>query len=644
MLTSGPAGHVRDGAVAVRGDRIAAVGPWAELRRDFPDAEVVGDGTGILTPGFVSSHGHFSEGLVTGIGETHTLWEWFVHVACPIEPYLTREIAYVGTLLKGAEMALSGVTTAADMFCHAPGPEPAVPGVVDALERARPARRRLLRGPGRPATRARWPGCWPSTRRCADAAAGSRRCRFRVGLATVPARLGRDHRGHPRSCSGHPAAARAPARGPRGGHRVPDAPAAWARSSTPPGPGCWTRRWSPRTASGWTTPTSTLLREHDVAVAHNPVSNMILASGVAPVPRLLREGVTVGLGLDGPASNDSQDMLGTLKTAALLQKVHHLQATAMTAPQVLRMATIGGARALGHGRRGRLAGAGQAGRPGAVRRAQPVAGERARPVPGDRLLRLGPRRATGLGGAASRWSAGGRVLGVDLAELLPRARELAVKLAVDAGLDSELARAVRPADLAGGAVTITLPDTDAVDEHGYVPVISLAGLDDPARRAEVAGQLGAALRRSGFYVAVDHIVPLPVFDQLSEAALEFFHRPEEEKARFGPSAGDATRRGFTSRYRAAQGIGVHTDEDAAEAWAFNPYDEALGWRDLSGLRPRPTGPRSCTRTGSRTPRASGPPRWRTSPRWRARSSPCWRCTRWTWGWTRTTSPGCAPAR
>ena len=57
-------------------------------------------------------------------------------------------------------------------------------------------------------------------------------------------------------------------------------------------------------------------------------------------------------------------------------------------------------------------------------------------------------------------------------------------------------------------MTITLPDTDAVDEHGYVPVISLAGLDDPARRGEVAGQLGAALRRSGFYVAVDHIAGL----------------------------------------------------------------------------------------------------------------------------------------
>jgi isopenicillin N synthase-like dioxygenase len=135
-------------------------------------------------------------------------------------------------------------------------------------------------------------------------------------------------------------------------------------------------------------------------------------------------------------------------------------------------------------------------------------------------------------------------------------------------------------------VTITLPDTDAVAADGYVPVISLAGLDDPGRRAEIACQLGDALRRSGFYIAVDHTVPLGVFEELTAAALEFFHQPEEEKARYGPSRADATRRGFTSRYRAAAGIGVNTDEDAAEAWAFNPYDEALGWRDFSVLEPR----------------------------------------------------------
>ena len=102
VLTCGPTGEVRDGAVAVTGERIVAVGTFRDLQARYPAAPVTGDGTGILTPGFVSAHGHFSEALVSGIGETHTLWEWFVHVTGPIEPCVTREMAFVGTMLRGA--------------------------------------------------------------------------------------------------------------------------------------------------------------------------------------------------------------------------------------------------------------------------------------------------------------------------------------------------------------------------------------------------------------------------------------------------------------------------------------------------------------------------------------------------------------
>jgi cytosine/adenosine deaminase-related metal-dependent hydrolase len=84
-----------------------------------------------------------------------------------------------------------------------------------------------------------------------------------------------------------------------------------------------------------------------VAVVHNPASNVLLASGVAPVERLRHEGVTVALGTDGAASNDNQDMFGVIKTTALLHKLAALRADAITARQVLEMATIEGARALG---------------------------------------------------------------------------------------------------------------------------------------------------------------------------------------------------------------------------------------------------------------------------------------------------------
>ena len=83
------------------------------------------------------------------------------------------------------------------------------------------------------------------------------------------------------------------------------------------------------------------------AVSYNPVSNMYLGSGVPPIPRLLDLGVTVGLGADGAASNNSQDMLEALKVGALLPKVAARDPAIFTAGDALRLATSGGAAALG---------------------------------------------------------------------------------------------------------------------------------------------------------------------------------------------------------------------------------------------------------------------------------------------------------
>lgn len=89
-----------------------------------------------------------------------------------------------------------------------------------------------------------------------------------------------------------------------------------------------------------------VFRQYDVKVSHNPVSNMILASGVSPVPRFLENGICVSLGIDGSGSNDGQDMLETIKMACLLQKVSTLDARSLTAAQTFELATLGGARAL----------------------------------------------------------------------------------------------------------------------------------------------------------------------------------------------------------------------------------------------------------------------------------------------------------
>ena len=90
-----------------------------------------------------------------------------------------------------------------------------------------------------------------------------------------------------------------------------------------------------------------ILKETGTSVSHNPVSNMMLGDGVAPVVEMLRQGVNVALGTDGAASNHSQDLFDTMKSASLLQKVHHQDAGIIDPYAVLRMATAGGAKALG---------------------------------------------------------------------------------------------------------------------------------------------------------------------------------------------------------------------------------------------------------------------------------------------------------
>jgi 5-methylthioadenosine/S-adenosylhomocysteine deaminase len=88
------------------------------------------------------------------------------------------------------------------------------------------------------------------------------------------------------------------------------------------------------------------LARHKVKVSHNPVSNMILASGVAPLKEFREAGINVSLGNDGAGSNDSNDMIETLKFANLLQKVHRRDPQALSASDTLDMATNGGAKAL----------------------------------------------------------------------------------------------------------------------------------------------------------------------------------------------------------------------------------------------------------------------------------------------------------
>ena len=90
-----------------------------------------------------------------------------------------------------------------------------------------------------------------------------------------------------------------------------------------------------------------IIKENDVKISHNPCSNMKLASGIAPVSKLLENDICVGIGTDGASSNNNLDLIEELKTASLLQKVATLDPKVLTSDESLAMGTINGARALG---------------------------------------------------------------------------------------------------------------------------------------------------------------------------------------------------------------------------------------------------------------------------------------------------------
>lgn len=97
-----------------------------------------------------------------------------------------------------------------------------------------------------------------------------------------------------------------------------------------------------------------IIKQKKIRVAHNPGSNMKLASGIAPVPKLLQEGVIVGLGTDGASSNNNLDMLEEIRLAALLHKVNSLNPLEIPAFEAVKMATEYGAAAVGIENTGKL--------------------------------------------------------------------------------------------------------------------------------------------------------------------------------------------------------------------------------------------------------------------------------------------------
>jgi 5-methylthioadenosine/S-adenosylhomocysteine deaminase len=351
VLTMAAAGDLADAAVAFADGEILAVGPFAEVAARFPAAEVVGDDHGVVMPGLVNAHTHLSEALIPGMGEELTLLEWLAAIVHPVGRHLTREMARVGTMVKGAELLLSGVTCVNDMFVHDQLGSLASLGAVDGLE-AMGLRGLVAFGAhdsnrGQPPSPGLIQEILDEHQALADRCAASSLVGFRLGIGTL---LGQSDELLAASVGAaqeqrwavhtHLAEVR---------EELVQARLRWGQSTIERAaevgllevPVVAAHCVWVNDVDIWT------LVDAGVGVVHNPVANMILASGVCPVPALRHAGIAVGLGTDGAASNDSQNMLEAIKAAALLQKVTRLDARAMTGRDALAMATLDGARALG---------------------------------------------------------------------------------------------------------------------------------------------------------------------------------------------------------------------------------------------------------------------------------------------------------
>ncbi len=332
-----------DGAVAVHGGRILEVGETAALAPRYLPARRIDARGGIILPGLVNAHTHAAMTLFRGLADDLPLERWLHEHIFPAEAALTGERVYRGALLACAEMILSGTTTFCDMYlfedavaraAHEAGLRAVVGEVLfdfpsphyGGIENGFAFSERLAaewRGDPR-ITVAVEPH---STYLCApELLVRAARLAERHGLPLII------HLSETRS---EVAAVRA---------RYGVSPVAHLARLGILGPNLLACH------AVWVDEDDIeRLAAHGVGIAHNAESNLKLASGLAPVPRMLAAGLRVGIGTDGAASNNDLDLFGEMDTVAKVHKGWTLDPAVMDAETVLALATREGARAIGLG-------------------------------------------------------------------------------------------------------------------------------------------------------------------------------------------------------------------------------------------------------------------------------------------------------
>jgi 5-methylthioadenosine/S-adenosylhomocysteine deaminase len=342
----------RPGAVDVTGDTVTGVGRPEVLRssddRAVPEVRV----DGALLPGFVNTHCHSPMTLFRGTGENLALHRWLHEVLWPREAHLEPEDVFWGMTLAAAELLSFGVTTSCEMYFH----EDATADAVVAAGTRSVITPGVLQLPGSESGGDWWTA---SVERFADfhARRHGEAGRIEVGFAAhaaytvpLPGLVDTAAAARERGALFHIHLAETATEGDEfeaehGGSvpkvlsaagvldgRVLAAHSIWLSSSD-----------------------IDTYADHDVAVAHCPQSNAKLASGIAPVVDLLARGIRVGLGTDGPASNNDLDLWEEIRLAAMLARLRQSDAGALPAATALGLATGGAGRALGRPDLGTLA-------------------------------------------------------------------------------------------------------------------------------------------------------------------------------------------------------------------------------------------------------------------------------------------------
>ena len=334
---------IENGAVAVRGDRIVGVGPEAEIVARFQAPRRIASPASILAPGLIDTHTHAAMSLFRGIADDKKLQDWLNNYIFPAEAKnLTPDFVRWGTRLGCLEMLLGGTTTFTDMYYF----EDVV------AEVAQEAGMRGVLGE----TIIKFPVADNKTPAEALKFTEKYLARFHddplVTPAVAPHALYTNSDETLRAARALANKYSAPLVIHLSETKQENDDIFAARHMSPTKVLDSLGVFNGRTVAAhcvWVDEADlAILKARGVGIAHCPSSNMKLASGVAPVVRMLALDLPVGLGPDGPAgSNNDFNMFEEMDLAAKLQKVTAMNPEVLPASTALEMATIRGARALG---------------------------------------------------------------------------------------------------------------------------------------------------------------------------------------------------------------------------------------------------------------------------------------------------------